>query len=47
MMDNALGIAISQELTVAKERTVDVNANDFSWNFNSAVYYSASWEVSL
>ena len=42
MRDNAGGIAISQELTVAKERTVDVSANDLGWNFISALYYPAS-----
>lgn len=41
MVDNALEIVISQELTVAKERRVDVNANDVGWNFRSAKCYEA------
>ena len=40
-MDTVLGNDNSQELTVAMERTVDMNADDLGWNFSSAVYSSA------
>lgn len=42
--DGALGIAIGQELTLAKERPVGVSANDLGWNLNSGL---SSPEASL